>query len=34
MIDKGTWQDHIDWQVDGVDQIYGNVDVKFIKNLV
>ena len=31
MIDKGTWQDHIDWQVDGVDQIYGNVDVKFIK---
>ena len=28
MIDKGTWQDHIDWQVDGVDQIYGNVDVK------
>jgi len=31
MIDKGTWQDHIDWQVDGVDQLYGNVDVKFIK---
>ena len=31
MIDRGTWQDHIDWQVDGVDQLYGNVDVKFIK---
>ena len=31
MIDKGTWQDHIDWQVDGVDQLNGNVDVKFIK---
>ena len=31
MIDRGTWQDHDAWQVDGVDQLYGNVDVKFIK---
>ena len=31
MISKGTWKDHDAWQVDGVDQVWGNVDVKFIK---
>ena len=31
LIDRGTWKDHNAWQVDGVDQIWGNVDVKFIK---
>jgi len=31
LIDRGTWKDHDAWQVDGVDQIWGNVDVKFIK---
>ena len=31
MINKGTWKDHEAWQVDGIDQIWGNIDVKFIK---
>tara|TARA_R100000152_G_C6573729_1_gene40105 strand:- start:9 stop:512 length:504 start_codon:yes stop_codon:yes gene_type:complete len=31
MINKGTWKDHDAWQVDGIDQIWGNIDVKFIK---
>mgnify|MGYP003117058099 FL=1 len=31
MINKGTWKDHDAWQVDGIDQLWGNIDVKFIK---
>ncbi len=32
MINKGTWKHHSSWEVDGIDQIWGNIDVKFIKS--
>ena len=32
MINKGTWKHHSSCEVDGIDQIWGNIDVKFIKS--
>ena len=30
MISTDQWDDHDSWKVDGVSDVYGNVDVKFI----